>query len=117
MIKNQLKISSKLFYKYLLSCIILLLVPTIIFFGIIQNTFIKIFENEILDKNKSMLIQVKDTIDTRIEQLWSVSMHISESSELSQFKEPATYSKKKGIINILKNNSYMYSDIYEILLI
>lgn len=107
---------SNLFYRFLIFYIILLLVPMLILGGIIYNSFVKILDNEVVNKNLSMLAQVKETVEEKMFELWKVSALIGESPDFNRVKVKASQLNQQMVIQRLGSHVFTNVFIDEILL-
>jgi len=114
MIKHLFK--SKLFCKYLISYVIALLIPMLLLSVVFYNSLIKAFYDELAEKNIDMLIQVKDTIDTKLRELWNISVHIESNPELSKLRVSENIMSQINAVRVLRSYRFTNSFVEEILL-
>lgn len=107
---------SKLFYKYLISYVIVLLIPMLLLIAVFYNSLIKAFYDELAEKNIDMLVQVKNTIDTKLNELWNISVHIESNPELSKFKISENIMSQINVVKVLSSYRFTNSFVEEILL-
>ena len=82
---KQIHLKSSLFYKFLTSYFIVLTIP-IIFIGLfVFNYFSNILEEDIINSNQDMLMQVKNVVDMRLNEIKKISTQISSNSELTPY--------------------------------
>lgn len=84
MLKLQKKYS-KLFYKYLVSYFIILLLPLFVMFNIVNNQFVDILRDEIMINDTNTLNQIRNNIDDKIIQLEKISLLISKNYFLTPY--------------------------------
>src|SRR5699024_9132918 len=112
--KNK-KRKSMLFYKYLISYLIIFLLPfttiSIIFYNMSTNNLKK----EIINSNMAKLEQVRDLTDARISELSDIAMRISFDHRLTPYKLNQPYSSKEGIYELI--NYQVNSSIIDALLL
>lgn len=104
-----------LFYKYLISYLIIFLLPfttiSIIFYNMSTNNLKK----EIINSNMAKLEQVRDLTDARISELSEIAMRISFDHRLTPYKLNQPYSSKEGIYELI--NYQVNSSIIDALLL
>ena len=107
---------SGVFYKFLLSYIILLLIPILILGALIYNSFLKILTDEVLNKNTDMLIQVKNTIDTQMSELWKISVNLVNNPDLPRENAEKNPVESMKIVRYAANYCFSNSFAEEMLL-
>lgn len=85
-----------LFYQYLLSYILVLLIPILITGMIIYFNFLSLTKQQELQKNDEALQQIRDLVDTKFSEFMSIAFQLSSIPGLSseETKEPL------GIMNV-----------------
>ncbi|MEK3888296.1 helix-turn-helix domain-containing protein [Bacillus sp. FSL K6-3431] len=74
-----------LFYKYLLSYSILLIIPLIVTSLFSYKHYVSILKEEIMLGHEQMLEQMRDTFDTKIREMNTISYEISSNPELTPY--------------------------------
>lgn len=99
-----------LFYKYLLSYLLIFLIPfttiSIIFYSMSTNNL----HEEIYRSNISKLEQVRDILDDRIREMRNLALTISNDSRLTSYMLNQPYSSKEGINELTRyqiSNSFI----------
>jgi len=85
------KSRSSLFYKYLLSHMIIFLVPFIVVSAIFYHKSVESLHNEIIRSNVNKLNQLKDMMNARTTELEEIAMMISFDSRLTPYKVSTPY--------------------------
>lgn len=87
---------TNLFYRYLISYILLFLIPLILFGTILYVSSFKIFKKEMEDYNKSKLYQTMGFLDSQLKNLEKIAVNISFNKNLYPY--------------IIETNSYWEND-------
>lgn len=74
-----------LFYKYILSYSVLLIIPIVIVSVFSYQHFVSILKEEIMLDHERMLEQMRDTFDTKIKEMNRISYEISMNPELTPY--------------------------------
>jgi YesN/AraC family two-component response regulator len=80
-------VKSKVLIKYLLSSLAILVVPILIFMVFVNNMFLKLLTDEVQNNNTENLLQVRDTIDAQMMELWKISLNLGNNSQILQFRQ------------------------------
>lgn len=105
----------KTFTKYLVSYAIVLLIPLIILSAIMYNSFTQLLKDEANKSSNEMLLSVKDSIDSRIEELNKIAIQISSNSYLKSYSISSEDSNFIKVISTLSNISFpnnFYSECF-----
>lgn len=109
---NFTKKKPLLFYKYLLSYMIIFLIPFITISIIFYHMSITNLKEEITRSNIAKLEQVRDISDARMRELWNISTKISHDHRLTPYMLEQPYQSKLGISELTSyqiNSSYIDS--------
>ncbi|MFD0711923.1 helix-turn-helix domain-containing protein [Paenibacillus sp. GCM10027626] len=94
---------SRLFWKYFVSYIFVLIIPLVTIGAFVFNTFSGYIAAETIETNRNMLTQVKNMIDTRFKELENIAFQISANPDLTPYKlKESAYEKIRGV-TALKN--------------
>ncbi len=119
---------SRVFFKYLISYMIILLIPSLIMGILVYNYFMNILEEEILNRNLDAMIKVNHIVEQQMEELKKIPLQLYGNEEF------LPYSIKHNPTNIIdikkilfdyditndfiheicfyfRNDSYIYSSI------
>lgn len=77
---------SILFYKYFVSYIIVIVTLLLIIGGMVYGNFIQIFQKEIESANISMLAQMRDTLDIRVQEMNRIAVQIAANAKLTPYQ-------------------------------
>lgn len=105
----------KTFTKYLISYAVVLLIPLIIMSAIMYNSFTQLLKDEANKSSNEMLLSVKDSIDTRIEELNKIAIQISGNSYLKSYTISSEESNFIKVVSTLNNISFpnnFYSECF-----
>lgn len=69
----------RLFYKYLLSYIIILLIPLLVMYFYVYTDFINILKNEVIERNYDMMVKIKNTVDMHLSSIKEVPVQIYDN--------------------------------------
>jgi len=103
-----------LFYKYLVSYLIIFLIPfltiSIVFYQMSANTLRK----EIIDSNIQKMEQVRDITDAREEEFVNIAARISSNYRLTPYKFTQPYKRKEAIEELIdyQVNNTMIDELY-----
>lgn len=103
-----------LFYKYLLSYIIIFLIPFITISIIFYQTSVQNLRGEILKFNTDKIEQVKDFLDTRMDELANIATLISLDHQLTPYMFSDPYQSKQAIkeLTSYKVNSAIIDELF-----
>ncbi|MEK3910329.1 helix-turn-helix domain-containing protein [Paenibacillus sp. FSL H7-0331] len=104
---------SKLFFRYLVSYIIILLIPLLIFGLLIYYNFFKVLETELNVSNKNMLLHLQENLDNRLIELNKIAYQIYSNPLLTAYnmKIETPLNAKEGITELKKyitGNNFPY---------
>jgi two-component system response regulator YesN len=110
--KNRFN-KSQLFFRYLLSYVIILLIPLMILGLLIYYNFFKVLENELNKNNMNMLLHLQDSLDNRLVELNKIAYQIYSSPILTPYnmKMETPLNAKEGITELKKyitGNNFPY---------
>lgn len=112
--KNRLSMQST-YLRYLVSYILVLFLPLIIIGMFFYSYFFDLFENEVIKNNYSVLESAQTDLDTKINELSSLSFQILNNPRLTSYRMLNSPLDTKDGINDLKNyiiaNNFI-EDIY-----
>ena len=83
---------------------------------VFYNSLIEAFYDELTEKNIDMLMQVKDTIDTKLKELWNISVHVESNPDLSKFNVSENIMSQMNAVKVLRSYRFTNSFAEEILL-
>lgn len=92
---------SNLFYKYLVSYIVILLIPLLVMSIIIYNYYDDTLKKELLKNNFNKLTQIKNNIDMQMNQLDKIIVQLYSSEKLQP------YYIKSDILNIINTRDIL----------
>lgn len=114
-----------LFYRYLLSYVVLLLIPILLIGLLNVQRFIGILQEEITQGHRHVLEQARSTFESKINEMNKIAIEVSSKPELSPYKlnksmsyaldakDALRYTAANQFIHnvvlYLKDNPYMYS--------
>lgn len=75
-IRNSILKKHRTFFKFLISYLLILIVPIIVFNGIYSNFLVKTLKNEVTKNNVSALVMSKSLMDKEIQQVHGISYKI-----------------------------------------
>lgn len=111
---------TNLFYRYLISYILLFLIPLILFGTILYVSSFKIFKKEMEDYNKSKLYQTMGFLDNQLKNLEKIAVNISFNKNLYPYIiEDSSYWQNNEFMELrtyLANNTVNNEIIDEIIL-
>ncbi len=97
-----MKSDKKLFKKYLLSYVLVLLVPVLVFGFISYSGFLKALENEVTVNNFNNLLKSKSVIDSELKRLYNIAFQMEKSAEFKPFIYRQNLNKAFELINELQ---------------
>ncbi|WP_249730720.1 helix-turn-helix domain-containing protein [Paenibacillus sp. J2TS4] len=107
---------SKLFWRYFLYYILTLMIPLSILGGIIFHNVTNMLMDDIIETNQNMLRQVREIVDTRLDEIGNISFQISSNPNLApHMLRSSAYREMQGKYE-LKNYMSSTSFINDILL-
>lgn len=80
------KIKLPLFYQYLLSYIIVLLIPLSIVGATVYAHFVDLLKHQVTTSNRQMLIQMRDVSDAQMKAITKISVKVSSLPDLSPYR-------------------------------
>lgn len=86
-----------LFYKYLLSYLVIFLIPFITISFFFYHVSTKVIKDEIVKSNVSKLEQVRDISDTRMREMKNIATHISLDHRMTPYMLTQPYVSKQAI--------------------
>lgn len=92
----------QLFFKYLLSYIVILIIPVMGLSFLVSNYFLTTFEKEVVNNSINILAHVQNSIDTSIKELHTISNQIYNNPELTTYKVQNNVLNTKDGIKELK---------------
>ncbi|RAV18911.1 helix-turn-helix domain-containing protein [Paenibacillus contaminans] len=111
-----IKLNYKLFYQYMISYIVVLLLPIIIIGLTVYSYFIQLLRDEVIRGNLNLLAQVKDTIDVKMNEFGNIAYHIASNPNLTPYAATKNaYSEMNAILE-LRNYSSANHLIHDMLL-
>lgn len=110
---SSLQKRSILFYKYLLSYIIIFLVPFILISTFFYKMSVDNLQEEITQTNIEKIEQVKDFTDTRMEELKNIATRISMDPDVTPYMMKRPFESKQAISELAsyKVNSAIIDDL------
>src|SRR5699024_35644 len=108
------KIRSHLLYKYILSYLVIFLIPFLFMSYIVYNSSVTELRKEIERSNMNKLQQAADIIDERMMELRDITARISIDSRLTPFMMKHQFYGNEAIaeLNKYKANSSIINDIF-----
>ena len=104
----------KMFYKHLISYVVILLVPLIIFGILIYFYFIGIIKEDVLANNLNKLDRAREAIDNQVEQLFTISTQLNIKNTDSFFFQDRPL-RAVNTISELSNYASTNNFIFDIL--
>lgn len=98
---------SKVFIKFLISYVIILVIPTTLMSSFIYVKFVDTLKNEVMSSTTGMLSQVKDVMDGHINNLNSISAQINVNKRIS----PLLYDRDISEIDLFPNIQYAIEEL------
>lgn len=98
---------SKVYIKYIISYLIVLIIPVILLSFLIYGKFVKIMTEEVTNNTSRMLYQIRDVVDVRIQEIVDISALVSTNNRITPIISNEFY---------LQENSYpeVYNAIMEL---
>ncbi|WP_409345197.1 AraC family transcriptional regulator [Paenibacillus sp. MBLB4367] len=113
---KELLIRNKTFFKYLLSYLLLLILPLAVMSYLIFKNIVVEMERQIVTANMQMLAQVRNTLDKKLASLDKIAVEISLNPQLTPYQvSQSSYSQYQTYLELKK---YANSDgfIYQLFL-
>ncbi|MEF3306932.1 helix-turn-helix domain-containing protein [Paenibacillus sp. GYB003] len=108
--------NSRLFYQYIGSYIVMLMLPVLVIGFVAYSYFIKLMKDEVIRSNLTVLSQVKDTIDTKMNELGNIAVHIAANPQLSPYTATKNAFNEMNASAELRNYASANSFIHDMLL-
>ncbi|MBD2861563.1 helix-turn-helix domain-containing protein [Paenibacillus oceani] len=112
----EARFKSRLYYKYLLSYVLILSVPLLVIGLFVYNHFLQTLKSEVIDNNLNMLSQVKEIVDVKFNELEKIAYQISRNPELTPYMATRNAVKGMNTIKELRNYTAGNSFAHEIFL-
>jgi two-component system response regulator YesN len=105
-----------LFYKYLITYAFLLILPVLVTGFFVYHYFVVLLQTQVLQSNRGMLEQVRDTMDSQLAQMRNISIQLSlkrefDSEQLGQAY--LIYKAKERISMYSEANSFFTEVVYK----
>lgn len=113
---RKFKPTSRLFYQYIVSYLLILMLPVLVIGFVAYSYFLQLMKEEIIRSNLTVLNQVKDTIDTKLSELGNIAVHISANPHLSPYTATKNAFNEMNAISELRNYASANSFVSDILL-
>lgn len=113
---KELLIRNKTFFKYLLSYLLLLILPLAVMSYLIFKNIVVEMERQIVTSNMQMLTQVRNTLDKKLANLDRIAVELSLNPQLTPYQvSQSSYSQYQAYLELKK---YANSDgfIYQLFL-
>lgn len=105
-----------LFYKYLISYALLLILPVLVTGFFVYQYFVGMLQTQVLQSNHGMLEQVRDTMDTQLSEMRNIAIQLSAKREFDpeQLGEAyAVYEAKEKISLYAEANTFFSEVVYK----
>ncbi|MGG1638988.1 helix-turn-helix domain-containing protein [Paenibacillus sp. NRS-1760] len=105
-----------LFYKYLISYALLLILPVLVTGFFVYQYFVGMLQTQVLQSNHGMLEQVRDTMDTQLSEMRNIAIQLSAKREFDpeQLGETyAVYEAKEKISLYAEANTFFSEVVYK----
>jgi two-component system response regulator YesN len=99
-----------IFQNFLLSYIVILLIPLLIFGFFVYNHFVFTLQQEIERSNQNMLVHIKDNLDKTMKQMKEIAIQISSNPELTPYalnNNPYQAMRAKSMLNYTVIQDYI----------
>ncbi|MDF2661420.1 MAG: AraC family transcriptional regulator [Paenibacillus sp.] len=113
---GKFKLNSRLFYQYIASYIVVLILPVLVIGFVAYNYIIQLMREEVIRSNLTVLSQVKDTIDLKMNELQSIAVHIATNPHLSPYTATKNAFNEMNAISELRNYASANYFIHDMLL-
>lgn len=113
---GKFKLNSRLFYQYIASYIVVLMLPVLVIGFVAYNYFIQLMREEVIRSNLTVLSQAKDTIDMKINELGNIAVHIATNQHLSPYTATKNAFNEMNAISELRNYASANYFIHDMLL-
>lgn len=110
---------SKVYLKYIISYLIVLIIPVILLSFLIYGKFVSVLTDEVTGNTTRMLYQIRDVVDVRIQEVVDISALISTDNRISPIisnefylrenRYPEVYNAIKELRNYKNSNSLIDS--------
>lgn len=130
----KFNMKSGVFSKFIISYIIVLIIPVLLISYQVYGKFVNILTNEVTNSTKDMLYQIRDVVDVRLQEMVDITSLVSMNSKISPLisrsifkndnaypdvydciKELRNYKNANGFIDHIfltfKNNDIVVSDL------
>lgn len=108
--------NSSLFYKYLISYAFLLILPVFITGFVVYQFVVSVMHTQVLQSNKGMLEQIRDTMDHQLGEMRAIAVQISSKRDFDQelLQDPYfIYEAKKKIQLYSEANAFFFDIVYK----
>lgn len=95
--------------KYIISYTVAFFIPFFVLSSLMYYSFTKILQNEINRNTTEIIINTRDSIDSRIEELNNISLHTSQNLYTRLISIPNDYSQSLKVIKALNDLTYTNS--------
>ncbi len=94
-------ILSSYYYRFLISYVIMLVLPLLVISIVFYNYLLKEFESELIEKNNSNLEVIRNNVDTQLQELDNIAYQISRSPMFQTSIQNESYAVFIDVINQL----------------
>lgn len=106
---------SVIFYKYILSYIVVLLFPLLILTYFINNNILSVFQEQINTSNIDNLMKAREQIEQKFKDMEKIAVSISTNPSLSPYMINKNYYRNAEGISNLRNYAYASDLFHDIL--
>lgn len=97
------RFNSKLLYKYVVTYVVILLLPVMMVGFFVYQYFIQLLEDEVTRSNLNLLSQVKENVDVKMTELHNIAFHISGNTRLTPYQVTKNPFTELDTISQLRN--------------
>lgn len=105
-----------LFWKYLISYLLVLIIPTAAFFGFLNGSVLNSLEAQLMNYQISMIARLQIFMDDIFRQLMAIHTELSLKDPLNNFVDMYNLSDSQDIVQELKHSKIATSWLYDIVL-
>lgn len=109
-------LNSRLFYQYIVSYVVILMLPMLVIGIAAYNYIIQLMRDEVIRSNLTVLSQAKDTIEMKMNELGNIAVHIAANPHLSPYTATKNAFNEMNAIAELRNYVSANYFIYDMLL-
>ena len=102
------------FYKYLLSYVLFLILVLSILGAAVQRNFKLTMQREVRRSNRTSVVQIRDLMDTRLQEMERIALNISYNDNLRYYKISGDNYESKQAVKELKKYKSSSGFIYDI---